>query len=55
MMIKVKDFFLALLNRETFVYSFIKISIVFFGKKRRDNLQNGVDEEDKNSNMLKIK
>ena len=52
MILKVKRYLLGLLNRGIYVYTFIKITIVFFGKK--DSLLNGVVEKIDFSNMLKL-
>ena len=52
MILKVKRYLLGLLNRGIYVYTFIKITIVFFGKK--DSLLNEVVEKIGFSNMLKI-
>ena len=44
-----------MLNRGTYVYTFIKIIIVLFGKKnRRDSLLSGVEEIDRKFKHVKI-
>ena len=53
--VKTKEFFLGQLNREAFVYSFIKNHYcVIWMKNRRDGLLKGVDELDKNFEYDKI-
>ena len=47
--LKAKEYSLGMLNRETFVYTFIKTIIVLFGTKIEKILSfYGVDEIDKN-------
>ena len=56
MILKTKEFYLGLLNSGTYVYTFIKIIIVFFWRKiRKDSLLNGVEEIDKNFKYVENK
>ena len=55
-MIKVKEFFLGVLNTETFVCSFIKNHYcVIWKTNRRDSSLNGVEEINRNFNFVKNK
>ena len=45
MMLKAKEYFLGMLNRGTYVYTFIKINYcVIWKENRKDRLPNGVEE-----------
>ena len=56
MILKGKDFFLGLLNRGTYVYTFIKIDYcVIWKKNRKNSLPNGVEEIDKSFKYVKNK
>ena len=56
MILKTKEYALGMLNRGIFVYIFIKIVIVLFGRKiEKTLLLNGVNEIDKNFKYVKNK
>ena len=53
--LKAKEYSLGVLNRGTYVYTFIKVIIVsiFAKKSKRDGLLNGVEEVERNFKFVK--
>ena len=55
MILKAKEYSPGMLNKKIYVYTFMKIVFVFFGRNREAALLNGIEEIDKNFNYVKNK